>query len=40
MNALAQIDEIKGWWNMAPAEQKSLLTVLETRQNEMVSFDD
>jgi predicted Fe-S protein YdhL (DUF1289 family) len=34
------IDEIKGWWNMAPAEQKSLLTVLETRQNEMVSFDD
>ena len=34
------IEEIKGWWNMAPAEQKSLLSVLDARQSEMVSFDD
>ncbi|PPC81944.1 MAG: DUF1289 domain-containing protein [Methylotenera sp.] len=33
------IAEIKGWWDMQPAEQQSLLSVLETRQNEAVNFD-
>jgi len=34
------IDEIKGWWNMSQSEQKSLLSALEARQNQTVSFDD
>jgi len=33
-------DEIKAWWNMAPTEQKTLLSALDARQSEMVSFDD
>ncbi|PKO45833.1 MAG: DUF1289 domain-containing protein [Betaproteobacteria bacterium HGW-Betaproteobacteria-22] len=34
------VQEIKDWWNMAPADQKNLLSVLESRQNETVSFDE
>jgi len=33
------IPEIRAWWDMQPAEQQSLLSVLETRQSETVSFD-
>lgn len=33
-------EEIKGWWDMDPSAQKSLLKVLDTRQNQSVSFDD
>ena len=34
------IEEIKGWWDMSQSEQKTLLSALETRQNQSVSFDD
>jgi len=34
------IDEIKGWWGMSQSEQKSLLSTIETRQSQTVSFDD
>jgi predicted Fe-S protein YdhL (DUF1289 family) len=34
------IDEIKTWWDMSQAEQKNLLSVLEERQLQSVSFDD
>lgn len=33
------VDEIKGWWDMTPPEQKNLLEVLDARQNQSVSFD-
>jgi len=32
------IEEIKAWWDMGPAAQQDLLTVLELRQS--ASFDD
>ncbi|MEI7574589.1 MAG: DUF1289 domain-containing protein [Methylotenera sp.] len=34
------VDEIKGWWDMNPKNQKNLLIALEKRQAEQVSFDD
>ena len=34
------VDEIKGWWDMNPKDQKNLLIALEKRQAEQVSFDD
>jgi len=34
------IDEIKGWWDMNPKDQKNLLIALEERQTKQVSFDD
>ena len=34
------LDEIKGWWDMNPADQKNLLAALEERQAQQVSFDD
>lgn len=34
------IEEIKGWWGMSQSEQKTLLSVLDARQNQSVSFDD
>lgn len=33
------IAEIRGWWDMQPAEQQDLLSVLETRQSETLNFD-
>ncbi len=33
------IDEIKGWWDMGVEQQKKLLTTLEERQSQTVSFD-
>ena len=33
------IAEIRSWWDMSPAEQKSLLTVLEDRQSVQLNFD-
>ena len=33
------IEEIKGWWNMSQPEQTKLVTELEQRQNESVTFD-
>jgi hypothetical protein len=33
-------DEIKGWWDMNPKDQKNLLIALEERQTKQVSFDD
>jgi len=33
------IDEIKGWWDMGVEQQKKLLTTLEERQLQAVSFD-
>ena len=34
------LDEIKGWWDMNPQDQKKLLAALEERQLQQVSFDD
>lgn len=34
------LDEIKGWWDMNPQDQKKLLATLEERQLQQVSFDD
>ncbi len=34
------VDEIKGWWDMNPKDQKNLLIALEKRQAKQVSFDD
>ncbi|CAN1508619.1 MAG: DUF1289 domain-containing protein [Sulfuritalea sp.] len=34
------LDEIKGWWDMNPQDQKKLLVALEERQMQQVSFDD
>ena len=34
------LDEIKGWWDMNPQDQKKLLVALEERQLQQVSFDD
>ena len=34
------IDEIKGWWDMNPKDQKNLLIAIEERQTKQVSFDD
>ncbi len=34
------VDEIKGWWDMNPKDQKNLLIALEERQTKQVSFDD
>ena len=34
------IDEIKGWWDMNPKDQKNLLIALEERQTKQVRFDD
>jgi hypothetical protein len=34
------IEEIKGWWDMGQSEQKTLLSALDARQNQIVSFDD
>ena len=34
------LDEIKGWWDMPPAEQQALLAELEFREQEQVNFDD
>jgi len=33
------IDEIKNWWDMSPPEQTQLVTELEQRQSQLVSFD-
>jgi len=33
------IDEIKSWWDMSPPEQTQLVTELEQRQSQLVSFD-
>lgn len=33
------INEIKTWWDMNADEQKNLLSVLEKRQLQTVSFD-
>ncbi len=32
-------DEIKSWWSMQPDEQQRLLTTLDAREKEAVSFD-
>lgn len=34
------VDEIKSWWDMGTEAQKKLLSELEVRQSESVSFDD
>jgi len=34
------IDEIKAWWDMAPAAQQGLLQELEQRQLDNADFDD
>ncbi len=33
------IDEIKTWWDMNLSEQKTLLSTLQARQLQSVSFD-
>ncbi len=33
------IDEIKNWWDMSTPEQTQLVTELEQRQSQLVSFD-
>jgi len=33
------IDEIKAWWDLSQGDQKNLLTVLDERQSQTVSFD-
>ncbi len=33
------IDEIKAWWDMSADSQKTLLSALEARQSQSVSFD-
>ena len=34
------VHEIKSWWNLSQSEQKNLLSVLEERQAQSISFDD
>ncbi|MBA3696087.1 MAG: DUF1289 domain-containing protein [Methylotenera sp.] len=34
------LDEIKGWWDMRPSEQKSLLSQLAERQLQHAAFGD
>lgn len=33
------VDEIKGWWDMSVQAQSALVTELEQRQAQFVSFD-
>lgn len=33
------IDEIKAWWDLSQGDKKDLLTVLDERQSQTVSFD-
>lgn len=33
------VEEIAAWWDMSIEEQKKLLTVLEARELQQVSFD-
>lgn len=33
------VDEIKAWWDMSQADQKSLLSVLDQRQAQSINFD-
>ncbi|HYG12591.1 MAG TPA: DUF1289 domain-containing protein [Methylophilaceae bacterium] len=34
------IDEIRGWWDMAPEQKRELLSTLEQRMGELVDFGD
>lgn len=33
------LDEIQGWWDMSRNDQKTLLSILEERQSQMLNFD-
>ena len=34
------IDEIRGWWDMAPEQKREVLSILEQRMGEVADFGD